>query len=298
MQSFRPSLAISALLHATILLWGLIWFTPKPLDAARMETMSIDLVPISEFTMNKAGSSKAPPKPDKIAETKGDPKELTNLVQKVTEKQEIKAATPPPPSEEKKPPEAKPDEKSEAKPEPKPDPKEALKKPEPPKRPEPPKEQPKTAAQQMKAAPTKQRDFDPNKIASLLDRREPQRQKITDQTTPTSALGINRGSAEQLSMSELDAIKRKLMALWNPPVGVENPQELIVTVRFKLKRDGTLDGGPLVMNSGISQNFMIARDKAIRAIFMAQPFNNLPQDKYDLWHDIEVTFDPREMSGG
>jgi outer membrane biosynthesis protein TonB len=298
MQSFRPSLAISAIFHAVILFWGLISFTPKPLDTVRTETMAIDLVPISEFTMNKAGSSKAPAKPEKIAETKGDPKELTDLVQKVTEKQEIKAATPPPPVEEKKPPEAKvEDKKPEAKPDPKPDPKEALKKPEPPKKLEPPKEQPKTAAQ-MKVAPTKQREFDPNKIAALLDRREPQRQKISNEAPPSTSLGINRGAAESLSMSELDAIKRKLMALWNPPVGVENPQELIVTVRFKLKRDGTLDGGPLVMNSGQSQNFMIAREKAIRAIFMAQPFNTLPQEKFDLWHDLEVTFDPREMSGG
>jgi colicin import membrane protein len=299
MQSFRPSLAISAILHAVVLLWGLISFAPTPLDAVRTETMAIDLVPISEFTMNKAGSSKAPAKPEKIAELKGDPKALTDLVQKITEKQEIKAATPPPPVEEQKPPEAKvEDKKPEAKPDPKPDPKEALKTPEPPKKPEPPKEQPKTAAQQMKAAPTKQRDFDPNKIAALLDRREPQRQKISSDTPPATSLGINRGTAESLSMSELDAIKRKLMSLWNPPVGVENPHELIVTVRFKLKRDGTLDGGPLVMNSGHSQNFMIAREKAIRAIFMAQPFNTLPQEKFDLWHDLEVTFDPREMSGG
>jgi outer membrane biosynthesis protein TonB len=298
MQSFRPSLAISAVFHAVILFWGLISFTPKPLDTVRMETMSIDLVPISEFTMNKAGSSKAPAKPEKIAETKGDPKELTDLVQKVTEKQEIKAATPPPPAEEKKPPEAKvEDKKPEAKPDPKPEPKEALKTPEPPKKPEPPKEQPKTAAQ-MKVAPTKQRDFDPNKIAALLDRREPQRQKISNEVPPSTSLGINRGAAEQLSMSELDAIRRKLIALWNPPLGVANPQELVVTIRFKLKRDGTLDGGPLVMNSGQSQNFMIAREKAIRAIFMAQPFNTLPQEKYDLWHDLEVTFDPRDMSGG
>jgi hypothetical protein len=150
----------------------------------------------------------------------------------------------------------------------------------------------------MKAAPTKQRDFDPNKIAALLDRREPQRQKIMSEAPPANSLGINRGTAEQLSMTELDAIKRKLMSLWNPPIGVDNPQELIVTVRFKLKRDGTLDGGPLVMNSGQSQNFMIARDKAIRAIFMAQPFDKLPQEKFDLWHDIEVTFDPRDMAGG
>jgi outer membrane biosynthesis protein TonB len=297
MQSFRPSLAISAIFHAVILLFGLISFAPKSLDAVRTETMAIDLVPISEFTLNKAGSSKALANPNKVAETKGDPKELTDLVQKVTEKQEVKAAAPPPPADEKKPEAKVEDKKPEAKPDPKPDPKEALKKAEPPKKPEPPKEEPKTAAQQMKAAPTK-RDFDPNKIAALLDRREPQRPKVASEMPLASSLGINRGDADQLSMSELDAIKRKLISLWNPPVGVDNPQELIVTVRFKLKRDGTLDGSPLVMNSGQSQNFMIARDKAIRAIFMAQPFDKLPVDKYDLWHDIEVTFDPRDMSGG
>ena len=84
MQSFRPSLAVSAVFHAVILLWGLISFTPKPLDTVRTETMSIDLVPISELTMSKAGLSKAPPKPEKIAEKKADPKDLTDLVQKLS----------------------------------------------------------------------------------------------------------------------------------------------------------------------------------------------------------------------
>ncbi len=297
MQSFRPSLAVSAVFHAIILLWGLISFTPKSLDAVRTETMSIDLVPISEFTMNKAGSSKAPAKPEKMAESKGDPKELTDLVQKVTEKQEIKAATPPPPAQDQKPPEAKvEDKKSEAKPDPKPDPKEALKKPESPKKPEPPKEQPKTAAQQMKAAPTKQRDFDPNKIAALLDRREPQRQKALNETPPALPKGIDRGDTEQLSMSEVDAIRRKLIALWNPPLAIDKPEEWVVTIIFKLKRDGTLDGVPQIR---ASQSYNpVARDKAIRAIFQAQPFNNLPQDKYDLWHELEITFDPRLIAGG
>lgn len=297
MQSFRPSLAISAVFHAVILLWGLLSFSPKPLEVMRTESMAIDLVPISEITQNKVGSSKAPPNPEKVADTKGDPKELTDLVKKVAEK-EIKAATPPPPAEEKKPPEKQvEDKKPEAKPDPKPEPKEALKKPDPPKKKEPAKEQPKTAALQ-KAAPTKQRDFDPNKIAALLDRRESQRTKVSADAPQIPTLGVNRGNAESLSMTELDAIKRRLMQLWNPPIGADNPQDMVVTVRFKLKRDGTLDGGPLVMNSGNSQVFMIARERAIRAIFQAQPFNTLPQDKFDLWHDLEVTFDPRQMAGG
>jgi colicin import membrane protein len=295
MQSFRPSLAISALLHAAVLLWGLVWFAPKPLDAVRTESMSIDLVPISEFTMNKAGSSKAPPKPDKVAETKADPKALTDLVQKVTEKEEIKAATPPPPAEEKKPPEAKAD-KPEAKPEPKPDPKEALKLPEPPKKPEPPKEQPKTAATQMKAAPTKQRDFDPNKIAALLDRREPQRQKVTDLQNPTSTpLGFAHGQAAMLSQTEIDALRRRLKECWNPPAGAADAGKVKVVLRVLFQRDGSVAAPPELVAGTPSALGPAMAESARRAVLSCQPFTMLNPDHYEQWRDIELSFDPTEM---
>ena len=39
-------------------------------------------------------------------------------------------------------------------------------------------------------------------------------------------------------------------------------------------------------------------DSAMRAVFRGQPFNMLRPENYELWKDIEVTFDPRDMIRG
>lgn len=298
----RPGLAISSVVHAVILGWSLIAFTPRPLESKPVEAMPIDIVPISEITKNKAGAKKPVPKPEPkpLVEKQADPKELKELVEKVSKQPEIKeaAAPPPPAAEEKKKEAIKPEEKPETKPEPK---KEAEKeKPLPPKKPEPPKKEAKSeAATKMKAAPPKKREFDPNKIAALLDRREAQRHETSDLKTPTTAgLGVPRGAAEQISMSEIDALRRRLMQLWNPPAGAKNPEELIVTVRLQLNRDGRLAGPPSVVSHGSSTLYMVSRDNAMRAVFMGQPYTMLSPNKYDLWKEIEITFDPRDMLGG
>ena len=55
-----------------------------------------------------------------------------------------------------------------------------------------------------------------------------------------ASLGAPSGMAAQLSQSEIDALRARLMALWSPPVGVQDPNELIVNVTIKLRRDGRL----------------------------------------------------------
>src|SRR6185312_2461642 len=237
----RPGLAVSSVAHAVILGWGLIWFTPKALESKPMESMAVDIVPISEITQNKAGA-KAPPKPDAkpLVEKQADPKELKELVDKISKQPEIKqAAAPPPPSEEKKE-VAKPEDK----PEPKPEPKQAEtpKKPEPPKKPpEKPKEHAKSSPTKMKAAPTKQRDFDPNKIAALLDRRDPQRQQVTNTQAPTNhSPGFANGQSAVLSQTEIDALRRRLAQCWNPPAGAADAGKLKVVLRVLFRRDGSV----------------------------------------------------------
>ena len=289
----QPGVTISSIGHAAILGWGLVAFAVAPLDTPRTEAMPVDLVSISEFTELRAGSKTAKPAPQQKqkAEKVAEPKPVTESEKKPVEKPEPKkeAAAPPPP------PEPKPvDAKAEQKPEPKAE--ETVRVPEPPKKPAPPKpvEQAKVHNTQ-----TKQRDFSPDKIAALLDKRDQVREMTaSDLLSPAARLGNPRGKTEQLSMSEIDAVRRKLMTLWNPPAGVEKPEELIVRVRIQLKRDGTLASPPTILTSGGSPNFLIARENAVRAIFRGQPFDMLPADKYDLWKDIEVTFDPREMFGG
>ena len=102
----------------------------------------------------------------------------------------------------------------------------------------------------------------------------------------------------RLSQTELDALRARLMQLWNVPAGVQNPDELKVTVVISIGRDRKLSGPPRVLTSGTSPMFQAARDNAMRAVFMSQPFDMLRPDHYELWKEIEITFDPRDMIGG
>ena len=44
--------------------------------------------------------------------------------------------------------------------------------------------------------------------------------------------------------------------------------------------------------------FESARDSAIRALYRGQPFDMLRTETYDAWHEMEITFDPRDMFRG
>jgi colicin import membrane protein len=296
----RPGLAVSSVAHAVILGWGLIWFAPKPLESKPIEAMPVDIVPISDITQNKAGAKKPEKKEDKpLVEKKADPKEMKDLVEKISKQPEIKpAAAPPPPAEEEiKKEAAKPEKKPETKPEPK---KEALKKPEPPKKPEKPKEHAKaSAATKMKAAPTK-REFDPNKIAALLNRQDPQRHEMTNLQNPNAkpSPGFANGQSAMLSQTEIDALRRRLAQCWNPPAGVADAGKLKVVLRVLFRQDGSVAAPPVLVAGTPSALGPAMAESAKRAILSCQPFTMLKPEHYEMWKDMEINFDPSEMLGG
>jgi colicin import membrane protein len=274
-------------LHVAVLAWAMISFNGKAFDVPPVEAMPVDMIPVEDFTKLSKGAKDAPKKeePKPLVEKKQEEvKKPEEVKPKVTEKKEVAAAkeeAPPPPQETKPDPIAEKIEKQEP---PKPQ-QQAAKPPErlPPKRPPVPK-QPK---------------FDADKIAALLDKREAQRNAATGtDINSTPSLGASQGNAKRLSASELEALRARLMALWNPPVGIKNPEEFIIRVRMQLRPDGKLAGPPQVLSSGHGQLYDSARDSAIRAVFRAQPFDMLRKETYDTWKDIEVTFDPRDMFRG
>lgn len=320
----RAGLVSSAALHASLLGAMLVSFTSPAPFSTPTEAMPIDIVSDAEMSQMMAGKKDAPKKeaPKPVVEKTGEtPKPPEQIDAKVDDKKpEVKAANeqsapPPPPAENKPPePEPKPPAAQAQKPEPTPpkpaeslaakppEPKQDTPKPEQqaqatpaPAPPRKPKDIPPKVVQQ----PPKDREFKPDDIAALLDKRTATRQaSIGDTINNTSSLGARVGTAATLSQTEIDALRARLMQLWNPPAGAANPEELLVTVRIKLNQDGTLAGPPMVVSSGSSPFFMTARDSAIRAIFRGQPFDMLSPAKYDSWKDIEVTFDPREMVRG
>lgn len=284
-MQIKTASVISTGLHVAVLLWATLSFTGESFKVTPAESLPVDLVSEKEFSELTKGVKTAPkveetPKP--LVEKIGETKPAEEIKPKVTEKKELQAAqekVPEPTPQPKPDPIAEKIEKDDtklAKAEPKPLP--------PRKPPVPQKKQPK---------------FDADKIAALLDQRTPQRTAATGaELNSTPSLGTALGNSARLSQSELDALRARLMSLWNPPVGIVDPENYVIRVRIRLTRDGKLSAPPAVLSRGSGQLFETARDSAVRAVFRGQPFNMLRPETYETWKDIEVTFDPRDMFRG
>jgi outer membrane biosynthesis protein TonB len=327
----RRSLVISGTAHSVLLLWGLVAFAARPSDAPPTESLPVEFVSATEFSQLTNGVKNAPkvqsPKP--LADKVGDPKPVKELAPKVADKPEIRTDSAPPPepkAETKTQPKAA--EKSEPKPEPKAEPMPAekaekqkdkpkpdqiadeLKKDEPKKPPKPEKKpapefKPDQIAEQLKRDDAKKPPrpapkFDADQVAALLDHREPQRQLASAETlNGVASLGTSTGHAAHLSQSELDALRAKLISLWNPPAAVStHPDQYIVAIRIRLGRDHRLIGQPEVLTGGDGPLFDATRDSAMRAVIQGQPYDMLSLTTYDQWKEIDINFDPKDVFGG
>ena len=272
--------AISTGLHAAVLLWALVSFSGQTFEVTPAESLPVDLESEKEFSEMTKGAKDAPrldmPKPrvDKV----GEAKPADEVTPKVSDKREVKAAVektaapepapvPDPIAEKLK----KQDEKKqETKSEPKPLP---------PKKPE-----------------IKQPKFDADKIAALLDKRDPQRNAATgDAVNPDDSLGRAKATANRLSQNEIDAFRRRITDCWSPPVGMDSALELVVVFRVIFNPDGTVKRGPDVIGGRPSVNGPVFAESAKRAILQCQPYTMLRRETYDNWKDMELAFRPSDM---
>ena len=277
----RRSTVISIALHAAILVWAVAIFPSARLDAPPLLDVPIDVMSPSEFTKLKAGMVDA--KDDGPVEKKPDAPKPKALTEKTEPKPEEKV----------------PDKEAEAKPkdEPKTEEKKEVVKAEKPKpvKTEPPKK-PKPAPE------AKKRDFNADRISALLNKIPDQSQatpKAAD--TPPEAKkethGQSTGTEMTMSVNEIDALRAKIAQCWSPPPGGLGAEHIVVRLRMQLNEDGSLVGYPSVENGGGSGFFQAAADSAVRAVYQCQPYSSLPADKYAVWRDLILNFDPSQMYG-
>ena len=298
MVSTRWSLIASVLLHGAIVAAGLVAL--PSLDTyvvEETESIPVEIVDIEEVSLRQAVSKEAeeepeaPPAPPRIEEAE-PPKPAPEAAR------EVELAAREPEAEEPLP-ELEPlDELIEAaaepepQPDPEPEPEEAEAKPVPvPKvKPEPPKrvvEKPKP-------------EFNAEEMQALLNK--------IDETSkappkPTEVAGQPRlaefeqlsGSDERLAADLVDALRRRIESCWTLPAGARDAQELQIRLKFALTPDGMLSEYPLVMNASAHPAFDAAARSAQAAVKTCEPYNFLPIEKYDLWRDIILTFDPSRI---
>ncbi|OFW71518.1 MAG: hypothetical protein A2W02_04470 [Alphaproteobacteria bacterium RBG_16_64_48] len=288
----RKSTFISAALHSAILLWALVAFPAAKMDKAPLLAIPVDLATPSELTKIKAGTAEAKDE----APLAGKPKEeKPEAVKEAKTPPEQSAAAAEKPETELKPEEKpKAETPKEAAPEPeakKPEEKKAEEKPAKPKE--------AAAAPPKKPKTAKKRDFNTDRIAALLNKipdaaNEPSPVLPSDETPSKKVRGQSNGTQMTMSVNEIDALRSRIAQCWSPPPGGLGAGQIVVKLRLKLNEDGTLVGYPTVANSGSSPFFQAAADSAVRAVYQCQPYA-LPSDKYALWRDMILNFDPSEM---
>lgn len=163
----------------------------------------------------------------------------------------------------------------------------------------------KLAEQKKKEQEKKKKQEQADRLAALLDK-DPTRkgapnsatqpENPTDYTGPTA--GAAEGDAPRLSVREQDLLRaqisQQLRACWKLPGGGGGIETMVVTVRWRLRPDGTLEGEPAVEAPQAGPVFQIAAEAAVRAVKACSPFT-LPEDRYWAWKSIIWDFDPREM---
>lgn len=124
----------------------------------------------------------------------------------------------------------------------------------------------------------------------------PTPEKETKQKGPT--LGAPEGRDQQISAGEVAMLRARissrLKVCWRLPSGGGGSDTPAVTVRWRMKPDGSVDGEPQVEQPRGDALFRIAAEAAVRAVRECSPFD-LPTDKYAAWRVITWEFDPSQM---
>lgn len=309
----RKGLAVSLLLHAAILIWAIAVF-PSAREVNAPQPVPVEIVTPSDLTRTKAGEKQAEKdkpvaskEPEKVRVAKKEsPKERRAAVREPAPKPADPVREPAPKKAAEK-----------AKPAHEPAPKKtAHKAPAPPvptrkpaapaKFTEPLKPNKPVAAKPKPVKPKRKKDdFSADRIAALLNKAPDAARRTAPATADRPkkhepekpAQGRREGQDLRMTMSEIDALRARISQCWNPPVGGLGAQALRVRLRLQLNRDGMLAERPQVVNRETSPFFQAAADSAVRAVMLCQPYA-LPAEKFALWRDMILNFDPREMLGG
>lgn len=320
----RKSLIASFALHALILAAALVVLpSPDSFKVQMQDPIQVDISMIGDVSKRQAQSKSAEKKVEKAAPKVVEQPKKADPKPKVAEVEKKAPAEPPPPEpkppetkkEEPKPPEPKPLDPDplkkllEKQEEPKPldpDPlKDLLKKTEEEKKPEPKPEKKvadaKPVEKKAEKKPEKKKPkLDVNDLSAFLNKEDTEQaapQKQSDETgSPTQGEQDVQGTDDALAATLVEAMISRLKECWSVPPGAREA-DINVKVRFRLNPDATVAGLPEVLNSSGDPVFPATAQSAVSAVTGCEFADLLPPDKYDLWKEITVNFNPNMMFG-
>lgn len=277
----RDGAALSGIFHGVVIGF-LVVGLPSSVDAP-VQT----LIPIEMILLEAEEEPEPEPEPE--------PEQMAEEVAPEPEpppQQEAKAVPEPVAPEPE--PEPEPVPPPEAKPEPEP---EKLAKPTPPK----PKRRPNIKVA-MPDKNKKHHEPELDQLTSILRNVEKLRDQPKRRREPMAKAQIQGSttlSASTLEQNEMArAIQEQLRNCWRIDPGARGAADIVVEIKVLLNQDGSVQRVDIVDVVRMVQDgfFRSAAENAKRAITRCSPFR-LPLRRYDVWRQLTLRFDPREMFG-
>lgn len=107
----------------------------------------------------------------------------------------------------------------------------------------------------------------------------------------TGTDNVNKARAEHMIVSMLNSAFEQC---WNKPLAGGGVAAPVVTVKWNLNPDGSLQGEPKVVQTDKSNPLADQAERsALRAVQTCAPFQ-LPQEQYSLWREITWKFNPNQ----
>lgn len=263
----KLGLPISLGLHGAVIFAGIVTFGGEVEPVDTPEIVPVEILSVADITNIRATIRSETPRP-------ADP-ELPTTVAEPPEPEppEPEPPVPPEPRSEPAPSEPTPPEPAaEAEPEP------ASPEPEP--EPEP--------------------SFDLDSLSSVVDNARTQQVAELPDARPGDVTNIDEGGQTvdgagemTLTQVELGALLRAALTCYDHPIGAPNAASIRVHVGFDIARDGRPSYVSLVAPSSHNTRDpfeKVAQASALRAVEKCGPYDFLPQDRYEAWRTVEVTF--------
>ena len=144
----------------------------------------------------------------------------------------------------------------------------------------------------VKKKPNK-KSFNVSTVLKDLENVDQEFKKVQEETEVKQEEVFTEKVAATMTISEIDLLRQQLHSCLNLNVGVANLKEIKPVIFIEVNPDRTVKSAKVVNQERLSDpSFRTAAEAAMRAV------NNpdcspllLPEDKYDLWKEINFTFD-------
>ena len=146
----------------------------------------------------------------------------------------------------------------------------------------------------------KKDNFDPLKIAELIDMAQDTKSIDDAKDEEYESLDSTDTLVDKLTLSEEDAIRSQFLRCWSIPIGMPEDDSLVVKVKISLRQDGSLMKPPEVtdhqrMNKPSEKYFKVLAESALRAVRRCDPIKTPSIERYEDWKTLQLNFDPREI---